>query len=325
MNGTGTLHNYLISPTYQPAHGDKPGKSPDAYVRTFQEALSARTYEEGDVIAILDKVTITGSENTTISGLDFAAIPVIRYDGHHNLWPGEDGVYRGTMIEVDGPGAILTARNIAFDGGCVSKINFNDEVNHNYSSDSDPQYIRVDDKGTPSLKDDFYADTNQVYGPIISVKNGGTMALGHGSTVMHNWNVTTNDALKGAVHVTSNGVLKIWNNLSIAENFSSTLPGASKIKPLNGALYVDGGILQVASSNKDTKMDLTKSYLMPESPAKWWAVYPGPDDPTRYKVDMDVANSWTKANVFLTRTQGTSGNVDTNDAQSDVKIGRAHV
>lgn len=318
----GTLHNYLISPTYQPAHGDKPGKSPDAYVRTFQEALSSRTYEEGDVIAILDKVTITGSENTTISGLDFAAIPVIRYDGHHNLWPGEAGVYRGTMIEVDGPGAILTARNIAFDGGCVSKINFNDNATHNYTYDSDPQYIRVDDKGTASLYDDFYADTNQVYGPIISVKNGGTMALGHGSTVMHNWNVTTDDALKGAVHVTSNGVLKIWNNLSIAENFSSTLAGADKIKPLNGALYVDGGILQVASSNKDTKMDLTKSYLMPESPDKWWAVYPdAPASPTRYKVNMDVvedvASSWTKANVFLTRTAGTTDAV-MDDEQSDV-------
>ena len=321
INNSGhTLHSWLDSGYDTEA---KMGKSPNAYVCTFQEALSSRVYEEGDVIAVLDKVTITGSEKTTISGSDFAAVPVIRYDGHHHLWPGEAGVYRGTMIEVDGADAILTARNIAFDGQCLSKITFNDDNDHNYGSASDPQYILVDDKGTTTgehyRRDDIYADTNAVYGPVIAVKNGGTMALGHGSTVMHNWNINTPAAdasLMGTISVTSNGVLKVWNNLSIAENFSATLAGASTEHPLNGAVYVDGGQLQISTSNKDTKMDITKNYLMPTTPASnWWTAYPNLTTPKRYKVNMEgITGSWTKANVFLMR----DGSGDLVDTKTDV-------
>ena len=277
------------------------GRSPDTYVRSLRDALSARIYQEGDVIAILDQVTITGSEKVTISGADYMSIPVIRYFGHHSQLPGEKGVYRGPMIVVDGLDAKFTARNIAFDGSALGKLCFHDNETHNSAP-----YTLIEDR--PGNYNDLYADTNEAFGPIIVVKNGGTAAVGHGCSVMHNINNAPSNAAsenKGTISVTAGGVLHLWNDLSIAQNFSKFYDGQSCEHPLNGAVYVDGGTVEIAASSNSTAIDITKNYLVPTSSPGAWFIPNKTPNPKRYMVDTTVTREWTKANVFLTRTADT--------------------
>ena len=310
-----TIHAYNphlsnSDPNYYPPEDE--GKYPNCYVRTFQDALSSRVYQEGDVIAIIDKVTIGNESSTTITGMEYAAIPVIRYTGHHWQMPGEEGVYRGTMIEVSGAGAYLNAKCIDFDGGAVGKI--------------------TPTNAAGTVLGEKVDDTNRVFGPIIALKNGGTMTFSTGGSMNNNWNEYTGDdaSLKGAISLTKTisgyGTLILQHNITIANNLSHDFNAIDH--PANGAIYVDGGQLKFAESSEQSAVNITKNYLIPAQsvPAdpndrdlpEWCAKYPNADSPMRWMIDTNYLyhTNWKKANVFLTRTAGSPDAV-MNDTKTD--------
>lgn len=302
---------------------DKPsilGKTPNAYVQTFQEALSSAVYEEGDVIAILDKVKMENGYSVAIFGGDGPAIEVIRYDGHHHELYGENGVYRKAMISVSN-NTEFSAQNIAFHGGAGAVIK---------KTASSAQ--------TP--------DTNRVYGPIIQVMNGGAVTLKNGTTVKHNWNdygsvdangLPADATLMGAINVTSDGTLTLLNDVTVEDNFSRTYDndGTSyNLRPYNGAVYVDGGRVVLPEASSLSSIDITKNYLLDttvDGTKPWWTVNTLANE-TRWLIDESKVALWKKANVFLTRTEvasvpeGISGAdaiqryKDLHDVKSDVIV-----
>ena len=336
------------------------GKSPNCYVQSFQHALSTNVYQEGDVIAIMDQVNID-TKPVHIQGADGPPIQVIRYEGHHHELPDEVGVYRGPMIVVSGEGNLFTAQNIDFHGSAGAKIKRVDGSDptgfktHHIITVGETTYDWTD---TVKDRNHFEPDTNRAFGPIIAIKNSGAVTLSEGTLVRHNWNAyssvegQTNDSglplrpeNMGAISVTGGGTLTLKGDVTVRDNFSHTLTGYDDVTnpnvlsvtqaPGNGAIYVDGGKIVLPESHKNTAIDITRNRLM--SPAihepggvTWWqmatitrTINDVPTQiPSRFTLDTTlVYTTWKKANVYLTRTEPTSGSdaeKELNDVQSDV-------
>ena len=271
-----TMHSH--SSSAHPELTTTCGKAPDDYLHTFQEAFTG-PYQEGDVIAILDEVTIGDNTQVFIKGEEYMPVQVIRYSGHHHTFPGEKCAYRGPMITVDGTNAAFTARCIDFNGSMLTKTKpkiegtpWDGDIAHidawiaAHPSDRwDGQTISEWVGSHPNLLTDFkvegdnvvgtydkFADTLKAYGPIIAAKNG-TVTLQNGTTVEHNYNIYEGSEhwRMGAISVTNGSILNLINNVAIKENLSLELTGDSQDHPLNGAVYVDGGSvwLQSPTSN----------------------------------------------------------------------------
>ncbi|MGX8696772.1 MAG: hypothetical protein ACSW8D_10325, partial [Prevotella sp.] len=323
-----STYQWLTRPNATPVDKEKAakmvGKSPNCYVRTFQEALSTKVYQEGDVLCIIDTVKIEEGLGIAIHGGDGPAVEVIRYEAHHHELAQESGVYRGPMIRVSRLGSKFTATNIAFQGSAQAHIR----------------------KGTPLGPK--VLDTNQVFAPIIQVTNGGAVTLSSGTTVQDNWNaygsmpgqvgtggMPANTTMMGAISVTQDGTLTLQNNVTIAHNLSHTLDGDNTslssfdaLQPFNGAVYVDGGRVVLPQSHVATAVDITRNWLVNPnihstdptvaSAVKWWKNVEFNGTVVRWEFDETKVSSWQKANLFLMRKAATTGDVVMNDAQSDV-------
>ena len=325
------------------------GKSPSKYLTNIKDAFDERIYQEGDVICILDQVNITAGEPLLIKGHDYMRVPVMRYDGHHHEFPGEACVYRGTMINVAEPNASFSARFIDFNGGFLSKIEPNPTNETGYNSSTyewtdhpvlyNPivEYNEYDN--VPGSQK--YADTNKVFGPVIAVSNGGTVALQNGVVIEQNYNgYTGGDKSKyGAVNVTNGGNLTMINGVTLKNNLSDTIGDPNdvewRIHPQNGALYVDGGKIELLNSNTSTAMDITKNFVAgsiggTDLTNRFW------DDHTktvkvdgsgtmesrltRYDFD-NTSTSNTPANVLLARQPDlTATDPDMKDSQTEVIV-----
>ena len=291
--------------------GDNAGKIPTKYVKSFTQALNDNIYIEGDVLAILDTVRIgADGEDITIQGSDYASIPVIRYSGHHFLFPGKECAYRGTMIDITpapGKTTSLTGICIDFIGSSVCKTK-------NGSAAPAP-------------------DTLIASGPIIAVHgSGATLNLQNGVTVTDNFNNYTGSdhTARGAISVTDMGVLNFVNSVDIYDNITSY--NYTDGHRDNGAVYVDGGAVVLKESHAESSIHIEGNYLMPYSAG----------DPVldyrkevrrngtliRYAVDSTVfingsVDDSLRANVYLTRVAPTSGTAierEMNDEVSYVTI-----
>lgn len=305
--GTYTVRPYSSNSEYTSLLSSDPdaaaarvGKSPNMYVQSFQHALSTKVYQEGDVIAIIDEVDINNG-HTNIQGRDGSPIQVIRYEGHHHELPGESGVYRGPMINVSNS-ATFFAQHITFHGSAGAHI----------KNDS------------PSLANTTVPDTNRAVAPILLI-NGGEVDLRTGTSVRHNWNTYSGSDPQyyGAVSVTNGGVLSMKGNVDFHYNLSSTLSGDPATKPMNGAIYVDGGSVVLPESGSGTGVVVQKNYLVSAASAgswnsadNWWTPLDidGDDVADRWALDETKFASAQKANVFLTRTQKTAPDGVTGDA-----------
>ncbi len=301
----------------------KVGKSPDWYVHTFQEALSTKIYEEGDVLCILDTVKVDQGLGLAIHGGDGSAIEVIRYEGHHHELPGEGGVYRnGPMIQIAKNGSSFTATNIAFHGSAGALIKNDPDVD-----------VKV-------------PDTNCVFGPIFQVMDNGSLVLHESTSVRHNWNAYGSDASQldanglpknardmGAISLTDNGSLTLRGNVDISQNLSHTYvgdrtgnPSYDANHPFNGAVYVDGGKVILPESKESTAITLTENWLVDpqihelSNNVCWWDTVTIGGNPVRWAFDTAKVADWQKANVFLTRKAATTGNTVMNDSQSDMIV-----
>lgn len=317
------------------------GKYPHLYVQSFRKALEEGIYQEGDVIAIIDTVKIDGnSAPVHITGANGPAIEVIRYDGHHNELPDEQSVYRGPMVVVS-DGNSFTAENIAFHGGAgahITHIKRSDGANdydgtHNADLDEGHlQYWTYTYNGTTV---DYMADTNKAFAPIIQVTgDGSTLNLREGTSVKHNWNGSSTPVMAskmGAISLTDGGTMTLTGNVTMEYNFGQPLSGhdinlptgntvAVQQAPGNGAVYVDGGSINLVEANRNTAIDITRNYLMPSGSDSWWDTNYVGAVPERYVLNPTDLESWTRANVLLTRTKPTTGDAHydvTNDLQSD--------
>ena len=319
------------------------GHSPNAYVQSFRHALKSNVYEEGDVLCILDTVKMSTDIPVVIQGTTGPAIEVIRYDGHHHEFPDEGCVYRGPMIEVKGAGASLTARNIAFHGGAGATVKHvkTDEGGNivyvkkkNSDVDSTVTYKGVAYKVPSCAGNSRVPDTNAAFAPIIQVSDGGLVILNNGSTVRHNWNAygsrvgdagadgwPTDTKDMGAISVTNGGILRLYNDVTVEQNLMHTMefdrsgsdpahPRAlyDPLHPGNGAIYVDGGKVELAESVEGTSVTILNNLLVdtlihdPSSTVKWWTEVTNEGE-TRWVFDETKVTGWTKANVLLTRTE----------------------
>lgn len=331
------------------------GKSPNAYVQTFRQALKSTVYQEGDVLCILDTVKTDPASPIVIQGTTGPAIEVIRYDGHHHDFPDEGCVYRGPMIDVKGAGSSFTAKNIAFHGGAGAKVKHVLIDNRGTATTTDDTiiYVKTFDGSKDSLvtydSAHYYRipacasvkvpDTNCSYAPIFLVRDTGRVALSGGTIVHHNWNAygsgtnqTTTEGWPsdsknmGAISLTTDGTLILTNDVTIEQNFSHTMPfdmsgdpHEDSLHPGNGAIYIDGGTMELAESTTGTKVSITDNLLMNplvhSSSVAWWDTVTNDGD-IRWVMDTAKVRGWKKANVLLTRTpQGTS---DVLDTKSDV-------
>ena len=351
--------------TNNPASPSDIGKYPRYYVQSFRKALEEGIYQEGDVLAILDKVEITSPVH--ITGPNGPAIEVIRYDGHHHDLPDEQSVYRGPMIVVEN-GNVFTAQNIEFHGGAGAKIKKvvratpGDDNSDAVLNGSDLQFVT-----SYTINDVLYngmdkaPDTNMVWGPIFQVSGAGsTVELREGTIVNHNWNGygfvnrTDGDAgdqvvdatgmpistkNMGAISLTDGGTLAITGNVTVENNFGHTMTGYDRNLPVgdtisvekapgNGAIYVDGGTLELLESNRNTAITINNNYLMNpsvhESSTSWWLAHIINDKPDHYDLNPSAFSTWHKANVLLTREQAASASTQyeqiMNDDQSDVIV-----
>ena len=301
----------------------KVGKSPNWYVRTFQEALSTKVYQEGDVLCILDTVKVNQGLGLAIHGGDGPAIQVIRYEGHHHELPGEVSVYRyGPMIQISKSGSSFTATNIAFHGGAGALI-----------------------KNDPAV-DVKVPDTNCVFAPIFQVLDSGALVLHESTSVQNNWNAygalsgqldanglpmyTRN---MGAISLTKNGSLTLRGNVDISQNLSHTYvgdrtahPSYDQNHPFNGAVYVDGGKVILPEAKESTAITLTENWLVDTAihtnpgTVKWWKEVVIGDKVVRWAFDTSMVADWQKANVLLTRKAATTGNTVMHDSQSDMIV-----
>ena len=310
------------------------GKSPNWYVHTFQEALSTKIYQEGDVLCILDTVKIDRGLDLSIHGGDGPAIEVIRYEGHHHELPGEAGVYRGPMIQISKSGSSFTATNIAFHGGSGAII-MDRTTNRPMGSTPVETFTNPD-----TCK---YADTNCVFAPIFQVMDSGSLVLHEGSSVRHNWNAYGVDASHldpyglpkqtrdmGAISLTNNGSLTLRGNVDISQNLCHTYVGDRPTRPqydahhpYNGAVYVDGGKVILPEAKEGTAITLTKNWLVDTAihtnpgTVNWWKEKTVNGTVVRWTFDESKVADWQKANVLLTRKAGVD---DMHDTRSDMFV-----
>lgn len=291
-----------------PGNSEKIGKRPSKYLQNFMQAFDASIYEEGDVIAIIDTMKITDA--VSIRGVDYFAVPVIRYTGHHHDLPGECGVFRGTMIDVSTDDGMLSATFVDFGGGSVGRI----------TGESGSQYPQYWNATLNTSANDTYKrlDTNQVYGPIIAVHDGGTVTLANGTSLHSNYNAYTNTDIKrrgSAVSVTKGGNLVFVNSVDIENNF---VPAQVGDHPTNGAIYVDSGNVTLNPSHKATAVNITKNYIYNSGSTPYWTNFSdAASHVVRFMVDTNYTKNADKRNVFLTRTPD-AGETVMKDKQSDM-------
>lgn len=338
-----TMHSH--SSTSTPELTKECGKKPDDYLHTFQEAFTG-PYQEGDVIAILDEVTIGNNTQVFIKGEEYMPVQVIRYSGHHHTFPGENCAYRGPMITVDGNNAAFTARCIEFNGSMLTKTKPN-IVGDQWDDTTETAWkaahtnllsdYKVNGDGTITGVYDKYADTLKAQGPILAVKNG-ILTLQNGTTVAHNYNTYSGPDhwRMGAISVTGGSTLNLINNVTIKENLSMKLTGDTREHPMNGAVYVDGGSVWLQSpTSKGTAIVATKNLQVEDADNQdYYAIetinikglaggannkvhYAFKEDNLYNSADELTNTDYSLANIYLTRTEQSAGD-NMNDQQTDL-------
>ena len=294
------------------------GKRPNYYLPSIEEALDDNVYLEGDVISILDEVRVGGggSESLLIKGTAYQPIPIIRYSGNHFDFPGEECAYRGTMIKV--PATVpFTASNIEFDGSAFSKKKpYYTTRPAGYASLGEEHSWTVN-PGTPqeatyySYADDpTLYDTLMAFGPIFEVTNAGSVTLANNTVVANNWNgaSVSEGVLGGAVHLANTATLALNYGVTMENNFTAQGVNTAAGHVATGAVHVDGGVVSLGPSSKETYVTLINNYLW-DGTTQFWTVLPT----GRLAPDETQLATLGKANVYLNRAPNSGSPVMKDD------------
>lgn len=291
-------------------------KSPVHYVQTFENAIAAASDNQGNlkpntVICVLDSVVVGAGQDITIEGSSSdEPLKIIRYEGHHNEAPHEEGVYRGPMIIVK-DGGKLTMRNVILQGSAVAMRQFRN------TSDTTGIYLEPNRLTARPSKSHLLADTNAAAAPIFSIRNGGTVHFADNVVVEENWNHYTGNVPHlrgGAISVTNGGILQLSNNVTIRKNL---VTDSRTSHCNNGAVYVDRGIVEHPEvSAPSSAITLLQNYLIGTSGSvpttQYWIPTMGEADPTKlymWSIDsLRIDTTLDKANLFLMRkSNGSKG------------------
>lgn len=185
--------------------GSSTGLTPRSPVKTFAEAqnILANTNEKtikGD-IWVMDTIHVTGDENWIADSAN--PITLKRYDGGTNA----ENAFLGDLVNVTGN---LTLENITLDGqGGITSTDFTGE-------------------GSVVATE-----------PLITVKNGGTLALGLG-VVLQNNNITDLLVEGAGIYVSDGARLNLSGNPVVKDNTSLDIKSNISFVPGNIAVTIDG-------------------------------------------------------------------------------------
>jgi len=212
------------------------GTRPDAAKPTLANILYFTNFTPGDVIYIVDKITVTNVEERNWNGQPYNKLRFYRYDGDHEVWgaaslePHYDGynytdnpAYLGPLLDIHGK---MTISSSLLDGSY---------------------------QGNPYHPDCSVEST----APLINVSDGGELTL-LGGTIYHsdllrNYNSGAANVNAGAINIESGGTVKINNYVYIESNYVEDV--------LGGGVYLeDGGTLllsDLVTINNNQKVDGT--------------------------------------------------------------------
>ena len=177
---TWTSSQYVVNNTL-PSY--KYGKTPKKYLGSFEEALSSGMYREGDVIAIVGEVKLSGEENITPHGMDESnLVQVIRYSGSHFAFPGKDCAYRGPMVTLT-DNSSLTMYNVWFNGSGLTRVKERFTATQTGKGE---QTVATDGyyyENSARLKDTLLA-----HAPMIWVQDNASLTLSFNSRMTNNFN-----------------------------------------------------------------------------------------------------------------------------------------
>jgi hypothetical protein len=187
------------------------GTRPNAAKPTLANILYFTNFTPGDVIYIVDKVTVTSVEEREWNGQPYNKLNFYRYDGGHELYTGTenqyggyiDRPYLGPLIDVKGK---MTISSSLLDG----------------SYTGNPYHTSCQVKSTA---------------PLINVSDGGELVLFGGtiyhSDLMNNYNDGTGAINAGAINIEDGGTVKINNYVYIQDNYVEDVYG--------GGMYLEEG------------------------------------------------------------------------------------
>ena len=210
------------------------GTKPDAAKPTLANILYFTNFTPGDVIYIVDKITVTDVEQREWNGQPYNKLRFYRYDGGHEYWgngslePHYDGynyaenpAYLGPLLDIHGK---MTISSSLIDGSYT---------------------------GNP-YHPDCSVESNA---PLINVADGGELTLLGGtiyhSELLNNYNTGVDYINAGAINIESGGTVKINNYVYVEQNYVEDV--------LGGGMYLeDGGTLllsDLVTINNNTKVE----------------------------------------------------------------------
>ena len=227
--------------------------NPDAYVRDFKEVQSI--YEEGDVISIMEPITIaTEDQSVRVSGTDYSLMQIIRYSGNHYKFPTVELANTKPMIILTDNG-ILNISNVWLNGsGCTrakkgTSATLTDNGNH--TTIGSLNYY----ENYPREKALVFANA-----PMIYMINGGTITMANNVRLSNNFNngssSDANSIFGGALYVGPGSEANLVNNIYVYDNMvvdnSFNNPSLEMADNFGGGIYVNGGKLKVGVNNRTT-------------------------------------------------------------------------
>lgn len=296
--------------TFDQTAGVYAKNDPLYYLPTFKSALAI--YDEGDVICILDTIHVKdATAPVSIQGQEINEINIIRYPGSHYRWPGEVCSYRGPMIVVSN-GAKFNASYVYFDGSGCTKTSTDGELDsgdpddkrdtkYNQGSPGNGDYLNLDGKKYAFYK--TQRDTLFANAPIFWVEDASQLRLGAGVTLTNNYNKRkgsgANDTryLGGAIGMyattatahPSGGIPTVQMGTDIKIEGNLIVDYHTSCNPYNygGAIYNNGGIVELGVSGSDHIINVNDNYYIP---ANVLPPTPPEDDGDPYTPNPEFAN-----------------------------------
>ena len=261
---------------------------PVLYLSDF--ARASEVYQEGDVLCILDTIHISKEVAQSLRGSNFGNITVCRYSGSHFRFPGDSCAYRGPMIMLE-DGARFTASNVFFEGsGCSRRLVPIDSASYvgdyRASTFSPGSTSNIDDEhGFTRFRGKSYnfrqakRDTLFADAPVFWLEGAAYLNLSSNVRVVNNYNRSQIDLTSadpyvdgsrrrahfpgGAIGVRRIGtkiptvvignMVEIERNLVVDHHLGTTpMPYA-----YGGAIYNDGGDIQLSVRNANVKHDIS--------------------------------------------------------------------
>ena len=230
------------------AFADKIRNNPDMYVKNFGEAM--RIYQEGDVLDIMETITIDGGDPISLGSNDYGGIQVIRYSGSHFKFPSLGCANPHVMVRVSENGR-LALRNVQFNGSGATRVKERSDTRDGTlgvtSTQSGSYYYNASANRVRAL---YFAEA-----PILHTDAGGQLYFNDKVSLLNNFSkakLSDGDTCGGAMAVTNGGIVNMGNGTRIYDNLVVEQNAAAPDN-YGGAVYVNSGLLRVGPQVEDAE------------------------------------------------------------------------